>query len=243
MSSIDLRTGTSVVDFAIVLDRLVYKESDVIFSLITSRYGKISALAKGAARSLKRFGAVVETGNLISAQLKVPKERSATHSPIWFFDGADLRGQYPHFRKSYQSIESYAFLLNLIKETLPDGHVDAALFSALGRFLRDSDKVDFYANGTLYRLCFWSWISHHLGFGNIDLHLREKIQSNVGESFLQLWSHVVESKDCQPLKIFEFWKDSDFPMKADSVDERHFYESWIERSGLAWKHFERWHTQ
>ncbi len=45
---------------ALLLRRVEYGESDLVLTLLTQKVGKVSALARGARKSSKRFGSALE---------------------------------------------------------------------------------------------------------------------------------------------------------------------------------------
>ena len=53
--------GTPLVTQALVLRVTDYGEADRIVTLLTERYGKVSALARGARSSRRRFGAALSS--------------------------------------------------------------------------------------------------------------------------------------------------------------------------------------
>ncbi|HEY5376881.1 MAG TPA: recombination protein O N-terminal domain-containing protein, partial [Polyangiaceae bacterium] len=48
------------VALALLLRRVEYGESDLVVTLLTDSIGRVSALARGARKSVKRFGGVIE---------------------------------------------------------------------------------------------------------------------------------------------------------------------------------------
>ncbi len=65
-----LRTTPQLRTDAIVVRRVAYGEADLIVTLYTRELGKISALARSARRSRKRFGGGLELFNITSLELK-----------------------------------------------------------------------------------------------------------------------------------------------------------------------------
>ncbi|MBF0227438.1 MAG: DNA repair protein RecO [Desulfobacterales bacterium] len=61
---------------AIILKRIDYGDYDLILSLITKEQGKISAIAKYAKKSKKRFGGTLEHFSILNVTLKKGRENS-----------------------------------------------------------------------------------------------------------------------------------------------------------------------
>lgn len=66
---------------AVVLRSVDYGDSDKIVTLFTSGYGKISAIAKGAKRSMKRFGGTLELFSLRNRRLLKSLLKQYTQNP------------------------------------------------------------------------------------------------------------------------------------------------------------------
>jgi DNA repair protein RecO (recombination protein O) len=60
---------TSIETRALVVRRVDYGESDLVITLFTERLGRVSALARGARRSQKRFGGSLEPMHTLSVRL------------------------------------------------------------------------------------------------------------------------------------------------------------------------------
>ena len=53
---------------AIVLKRIAYSETSIICRMLTENFGKVSVLSKGAWRSKKAFGPILEPPNHVYIQ-------------------------------------------------------------------------------------------------------------------------------------------------------------------------------
>lgn len=60
----------STPDTGLLLGKVDYRESDWVVSLFTQRHGRVSALARGARRSRKRFGGVLEPMHTLTLALE-----------------------------------------------------------------------------------------------------------------------------------------------------------------------------
>ena len=55
---------------AVVLRKVVYGEADLVLTLLSRDLGKLSALARGARSSRRRFGAALELFTVSSVELR-----------------------------------------------------------------------------------------------------------------------------------------------------------------------------
>ncbi len=59
-----------VITPAVVLRAIPYRDADLVLTLYTAEFGKVSALARSARRSRKRFGAAIQLFTLSDAELR-----------------------------------------------------------------------------------------------------------------------------------------------------------------------------
>ncbi len=105
---------------AIVLNCTEHGESDLIVTLFCQDVGRLSAIAKGAKRSKKRFTNKLE----LFSFLHVTYQQKANRTLAFLVD-AELHTSFLHIR---QNLELYSiasvireFLLNGVRENEPDG--------------------------------------------------------------------------------------------------------------------------
>jgi len=224
-------------DHAVVLSTQLYKESDKIVHLYTANYGKLSFLAKNAARSLKRFGAALEVFSHVKAHFK-KGSHGAADSRIKFLEKVDLQDSFLHLRSRFESLESSFFVCKFVLDLLPEGSPDKLLFQALGRFFRDSIELDFSIHASWARCAFLSWYARHAGFGSIDSFLWDDRESFRGELKLA-WQKSLSSGAPNFKDLFKVLSLSQETAPTLS-DEVRLYQNWIASSGLHWEHFEKW---
>ena len=63
------KASTRVVTEALLLRRVEYGEADLVLTLLTQKLGKVSALARGARKSMKRFGGSLEPMHTLLLEL------------------------------------------------------------------------------------------------------------------------------------------------------------------------------
>lgn len=115
---------------AIVLRCRPYLEADVIVSLFTKGEGRLTAMARGAQKSKKRFGNSLELGSHLNVVIEEHPRRemvvlreSAVQMPI------------PAWRRHWETIAVSSFALELALKTVPEKQEAAKKFSALRDFL------------------------------------------------------------------------------------------------------------
>ena len=111
---------------AYVLRRVDYKESDRILTLFTRSHGKISALARGARKSNKRFAGPLEPFVLLEVTLDAPiggRMRAVNESTL--LDGA------AGLSKRMERLNAAAFVVEMIRESLPEEAPEPRLFDLM----------------------------------------------------------------------------------------------------------------
>ena len=102
-----VRAGSVVSVHALVLGHTRVKESDLIVQLLTAEYGIISAYARAALRSRKRFGGALDPATHVKADLKIPRDPGhSLETPMWFFEKAEVKDLFEHLRSSYEALDS-----------------------------------------------------------------------------------------------------------------------------------------
>ncbi len=122
---------------AFVLRRVDYKDSDRILTLYTQDHGKISALARGARNSAKRFSGSLEPFVLLEVLLEEPTGVSMRR----LLESSPLEAALGLSQDSARlSAASYA--VELFRESVPEETPDLRLFDLLHLLLRLLCSVD-----------------------------------------------------------------------------------------------------
>ena len=119
---------------AIVLGVLDYREADKIVTLFTLEHGKLKGLARGAKRSIRRFGGCLEPFALLTVQLAIKGGLSR-------LDGADVHSIHPRIRADLQKIGYAGYACETIDLLLPEGFANARLFRLLSAYLVQLDST------------------------------------------------------------------------------------------------------
>lgn len=110
-----------------------YRDSDRIVTLLTEDFGKISALARGARKSQRRFGGALQPYVLMHAHFR-PGRGELAHLDKVSVDRSFLR-----IMQSLKSIGAAGAALAMIRERVPDDEPEPEVFEAAVRFLAALD--------------------------------------------------------------------------------------------------------
>ncbi|AJE04936.1 DNA repair protein RecO [Geobacter pickeringii] len=113
---------------AIVLGAMDYRESDRIVTLFTLQHGKVRGVAKGAKRSMRRFGGALDPFARLSVELVVREGLSSIR-------GADIVSLYPRIRADLRKIGLAGYAVEVAERFLPDGAPYPRLFRLLTAYL------------------------------------------------------------------------------------------------------------
>jgi DNA repair protein RecO (recombination protein O) len=106
----------------IVLRMVAYGEADQVATLYTRAHGRVTALARGARRSRRRFGAAL--GALVHSQLGLRRPGRGT---MWTLESADLREDFTALAGDVGAFAHASYALELIRELAPAELPDPAL--------------------------------------------------------------------------------------------------------------------
>jgi DNA repair protein RecO (recombination protein O) len=118
------RGGIQTVE-AIVLRKIDYGESDQIIGLLTHPFGKISAFASGAKKSVKRFGAGLDLFSLVLAQLRPPNK---LESHLWRLNSIELIDFHMGIRDSLERFATASYLSDCLWNLTAEGESNEPLF-------------------------------------------------------------------------------------------------------------------
>jgi len=117
---------------AILLGGGDYRESDRLVTLLTLEQGKLRGIARGAKRSLKRFGGTLET----FARLRVEIEVKSGLSRLL---GADAVTIFPGIRGDLRKIGAAGYACEAVDHLLPEALPNPRLFRLLAAYLERLD--------------------------------------------------------------------------------------------------------
>ena len=120
-------------DTAIILRSVNYKESDRIYTLYTRDQGKISAIARSARKSAKRFGGALLPYAVFEAVLN-PSRRG--NGNMLVISEASLIYANEGLGTNLATLGVAGFLLELLREAAPEHESSASLFDLTVQALR-----------------------------------------------------------------------------------------------------------
>ena len=124
----------SIIDDAVVIGLMDYREADRIVSLFSKEHGRINGIARGARRSVKRFGGALE----LFARLSVNFTQSDSLVPIKDVDAITI---YPGIRSSFEGIAYAGYACELVSLFAPERQANGRLFRLLTAYLEYLDKA------------------------------------------------------------------------------------------------------
>jgi DNA repair protein RecO (recombination protein O) len=119
---------------AILLAVADYGEADRLVTLFTLEHGKLRGLAKGAKRSLRRFGGVLEPFARLTVQIVVKSGLSR-------LIGADAATIFPRIREDLLKIGYAGYACEATDLLLPEGLSNPRLFRLLAAYLEHLDQA------------------------------------------------------------------------------------------------------
>lgn len=122
---------------AIVLRRVDFGDYDLILSLFTATEGKLSAMAKAAKRSQKRFGGVLELFSVLDVVFAPGRAKG-----LPLLQEAELRQAFPRIRADIKKTAYASYWLELVNLWLEEGDRQPALYTLLVYVLRGLDGGD-----------------------------------------------------------------------------------------------------
>lgn len=142
-------------DQAIVLRTVKYGDADLIVTLFTKKNGRLSGMAKGAVKSRKRFGGVLEAGSLIDFSFEEKPGKD-----LIFLKEGTLLVPLVKWRTFLEGMAAVGFILELAHKTLPEGHASLPKFELLSAFLSQlepSNVKDLFFDFQFHWLCLSGW--------------------------------------------------------------------------------------
>ncbi|MEZ4401971.1 MAG: DNA repair protein RecO [Kofleriaceae bacterium] len=108
---------------AILLRRTQVGESDLVVQLFTRSHGRVSAVARGARRSKRRFGPGLEHLTVLEVELT----RRRRGAELWSLDGATLVDDHRGLASDPILVGHASYALELVRELAPPEVVDPEL--------------------------------------------------------------------------------------------------------------------
>src|SRR5690606_3076572 len=130
------RDSSPTIDsLALVLGRVNFRESDLILQLFTEKLGRISALARGARSSKKRFSGSLEPIHTLFVELS-DKPKGDLHT----LKDAQIATPRVHLASGLERLEAAGKGLSWVKKAAPHHTPEPALFRAIIFFLDELNQ-------------------------------------------------------------------------------------------------------
>ncbi len=110
---------------ALVLDRIPYRDRDLILTLLTREAGIVSAIARGARGSSRRYAGSLDLFVVISARWRSGRASLASLA------GADVLRQFPGVFERLDRLEAGQAMLVLARDLARDAPAGASMFDRL----------------------------------------------------------------------------------------------------------------
>lgn len=115
---------------ALLLRRVEYGESDLVVTLLTDTIGRVSALARGARKSVKRFGGVLEPIHTLRVAYE---DRSGAELVV--LREAKLAVARPFLLTSLERLQAAGQALNWVRKAAPPRTPEPEVWQAMERLL------------------------------------------------------------------------------------------------------------
>ncbi|KAF0218877.1 MAG: DNA repair protein RecO [Geobacteraceae bacterium] len=151
---------------AIVLGATDYRESDRIATFFTLEHGKLKGIARGAKKSVRRFGGALELFARLKLQLGLQEGLAQVH-------GADIVTIFPHIREELSKIGHASYACELTDLFMPEGMSNPRFFRLLAAYLEHLDSTSvspsdrrFFEINTLNILGYRPLLTHCVSCGS-----------------------------------------------------------------------------
>lgn len=124
----------SLTDEAIVIGVFDYRETDRIVHLYTKEHGRLSGIARGAKKSVKRFGGAFELFARLSVNFLPAENLAAIRS-------AEPLTIYPGIRQALATIANAAYAVELVAALTPERLPNKRIFRLLSAYLEHLDTL------------------------------------------------------------------------------------------------------
>jgi DNA repair protein RecO (recombination protein O) len=126
--------GHVLVTSAIILRRVAYGEADLVVTLLGLQTGRVSALARGARKSTRRFAGGLGPGLTGEARL-----RDRPGAELFGFESFEARGDRPGFSGDIAKAAHAAYAVELCDRLCPPRQPEKSVYTWLDEFLSRLD--------------------------------------------------------------------------------------------------------
>lgn len=131
-------------ELALVLSRTEYREADWIVTLFTDQSGKVSALARGARKSRKRFGGSLEPLHTLRVEFS-----SRGGGELYTLHNAQIERPRAALLEELGALSAAGRALSWVRRAAPNHTPEPVLWHALGACLDALSQTKEYPPGTI----------------------------------------------------------------------------------------------
>lgn len=135
---------------AFLLQQRALGESDRLLVFYTQHAGKLRGIAKGAQKSLRRFGGALDLFHLVKLSYKPSRG-----SDLCLFEGVELIRRSERLALNLQAFAYGNYFLELVRELTRDHHIDEPVFDLLHAALFRLDAYGVNAAAEIDALARW----------------------------------------------------------------------------------------
>lgn len=138
---------------AIVLRRVDFGDYDLILTLFTLKKGKVSAIAKSAKKSTKRFGGILELFSVLEVVCSFRADRD-----LMILQEADLKNSFSGIRADLNKTAYASYFAEMVNEWTESGSKQEELYALLFHALEqlDAGRISEEISGIIFLMRFAS---------------------------------------------------------------------------------------
>lgn len=129
---------------ALVLRARPLNDDDLLVDLLGAYTGRVSAVARGARKSTRRYGGPVELGSRVDADLTFKPGRD-----LHTLTRCEVVSAIRHIRTDFDRIAALAYMFELVRLSARDGQPDAAVYGLAGEIVDALERHGPSAEGVL----------------------------------------------------------------------------------------------
>lgn len=223
----ELRAFDSISSKGFLLYKQPYQESDLIVDVIIEKGMRLSALARGGQKSVKRFGGRLEPLQLIQFQLRAPRG-GFSYENLFSLEAVEVLEIYSGFRNSWQGLTEGLFYTELLRDLFMKGELESWVYPTSARIFSVANELAVDKEMAAWRKVYlWCYFASRLGFGSLGE--RGLFNSLIGDHF-ETWKKV-QQEDVFSENAIRLLEEL-FENHIEKPILRDLYSDWIGRSHL-----------
>ena len=198
---------------AILLDVRLFKETHKVVKFLSEDGQKITAIAFGGARSVKRFEGGLEPSFWVEIEAEKPAKNRDSEQLWYQLKASTLKSSFPHIRRSFWAMDAAMFLLAQFRDLYREEEVgNENIFPSTLSLLNWSHFVSDENSACIFKAYCWSWFSQLSGYGPLIQRFTDVSVSQLNEEYMKSLSDELSLDSRSMLRVYERWtKVSDIP--------------------------------